>query len=283
MLSADSGALEEDLRQYFEQFGAITDVFMPVHHATGKRKNCGFVEFQDPSSASQALEQSKHVIKGVECTAQAAAPKVDKHDRRGFDGYGMDRFGVDRGFGRGFRNDYGGWSRDGRDSWSMRDRSPRRFDDPRMMGDMMGRPGWDGMGGMGAGMEDMWSMMFERMREMYDRGDPYGMGASAGYMGGAGYMPGREVPAWGAAPVAPAARYAAAGEMRRLLIENIPRTIAWQTLKDLFKRFGNVVRADVYPDGQGTVVFDNPNDARNALTAMNGHLLEGNQIRIRLE
>ena len=43
----------EDLRQYFEQYGTVVDVFMPTVHATGKRKNVGFVEFSSPESCSQ--------------------------------------------------------------------------------------------------------------------------------------------------------------------------------------------------------------------------------------
>ena len=35
------------------------------------------------------------------------------------------------------------------------------------------------------------------------------------------------------------------GVGNRIVIENLPRTIMWQGLKDLFKRFGNVSRADV--------------------------------------
>ena len=43
----------EDLRQYFEQYGSVVDVFMPTVHATGKRKNVGFVEFSSAESCSQ--------------------------------------------------------------------------------------------------------------------------------------------------------------------------------------------------------------------------------------
>ena len=45
----------EDLKQYFEQYGAVIDVFMPTVHATGKRKNVGFVEFSSAESCSQVL------------------------------------------------------------------------------------------------------------------------------------------------------------------------------------------------------------------------------------
>lgn len=34
---------------------------------------------------------------------------------------------------------------------------------------------------------------------------------------------------------------------------------------DVFKRFGQVARADVFADGVGSVTFDSPNDAREAV------------------
>lgn len=57
----------------------------------------------------------------------------------------------------------------------------------------------------------------------------------------------------------------------------------WQGLKDVFKRFGQVSRADVFADGVGSVTYDSPNDAREAVNGMNGYLLEGLQLRVRQE
>jgi len=45
----------DDLRQYFEQYGTVVDVFMPTVHATGKRKNVGFVEFSSAENCSQVF------------------------------------------------------------------------------------------------------------------------------------------------------------------------------------------------------------------------------------
>lgn len=170
----------EDLRQYFEQYGSVVDVFMPTVHATGKRKNVGFVEFSSAESCSQVLNEPKHNIKGGEITVQAAAPKNDRF-AGGPGGYGGGGFGG--GFDRG-RGGYGGLSRDDfareRDRYGGygygRERSPGRGGYDRGMPGMMGM----GMGGM----EDMWRTMYEGMRQMYE-GDAWGQQA-AGYGAAAG-------------------------------------------------------------------------------------------------
>jgi len=128
---------------------------------------------------------------------------------------------------------------------------------------------------MGMGMEAMWQTMFEGMRAMYERGagDAYsqqqmGMGAAYGAAAGggqawgmAGQMPGAQMPggmaggmqaagrdmfggAYGAKPQAYGG-YGVAGQGSRIVVENLPRSMMWQGLKDLFKNFGQVSRADV--------------------------------------
>jgi hypothetical protein len=60
----------EDLRKYFEQYGTVIDVFMPKSHATGQRKNVGFVEFQNPESCTQVLRAILPPLAGRIGTAQ---------------------------------------------------------------------------------------------------------------------------------------------------------------------------------------------------------------------
>lgn len=51
----------------------------------------------------------------------------------------------------------------------------------------------------------------------------------------------------------------------------LPPQATWQDLKDLFREAGSIIRADVqfYPDGtpkgNGIVVYENPEDAKNAI------------------
>ncbi|KAK9457021.1 RNA-binding domain-containing protein [Dipodascopsis uninucleata] len=73
----------------------------------------------------------------------------------------------------------------------------------------------------------------------------------------------------------------------QLYVGNLPYSIGWQDLKDLFRQAGSIVRADVFlgPDGRskgsGTVVFDSRQDAQNAIARFNGYDLQGRTIEVR--
>jgi hypothetical protein len=51
----------------------------------------------------------------------------------------------------------------------------------------------------------------------------------------------------------------------------LPYQAGWQDLKDLFRAAGNIIRADINigadgrPKGSGTVVFETPKDAQQAI------------------
>lgn len=60
----------DDLREYFSEFGEVTDVFVPRPF-----RAFGFVTFLDPEVA-QSLCGEDHVIKGVSVSVSSAAPKV---------------------------------------------------------------------------------------------------------------------------------------------------------------------------------------------------------------
>ncbi|KAI4156456.1 MAG: hypothetical protein LQ340_000271 [Diploschistes diacapsis] len=77
---------------------------------------------------------------------------------------------------------------------------------------------------------------------------------------------------------------------RQIFVNNLPYTVGWQDLKDLFRQAvqeGNVVRADVHlasdgrPKGSGIVAFESPNDARNAIAQFNGYNWEGRTLEVR--
>jgi RNA recognition motif-containing protein len=52
----------------------------------------------------------------------------------------------------------------------------------------------------------------------------------------------------------------------------LPYQAGWQDLKDLFRTAGNIIRADINigadgrPKGSGTVVFETPKDAQQAIS-----------------
>ncbi|KAK2938966.1 RNA recognition motif domain [Fusarium oxysporum f. sp. vasinfectum] len=77
---------------------------------------------------------------------------------------------------------------------------------------------------------------------------------------------------------------------RLVYVRELPFNVGWQDLKDLFRqaaRNGAVIRADVHigpdgrPKGSGIVVFESPDDARNAIQQFNGYDWQGRVIEVR--
>ncbi|PNH26648.1 hypothetical protein VD0002_g5195 [Verticillium dahliae] len=80
------------------------------------------------------------------------------------------------------------------------------------------------------------------------------------------------------------------GGGRQIYITNLPYTVGWQDLKDLFRqaaRNGAVIRADVHlgpdgrPKGTGIVMFESPDDARIAIEQFNGYDWQGRLLEVR--
>ena len=73
----------------------------------------------------------------------------------------------------------------------------------------------------------------------------------------------------------------------QLYIMNLPYSVSWQDLKDLFRNAGNVLRADVNMDfdgrskGTGIVLFDSIRDAQYAIKQFQGYDWQGRQLEIR--
>ncbi|KIH89112.1 RNA recognition motif containing protein [Sporothrix brasiliensis 5110] len=83
---------------------------------------------------------------------------------------------------------------------------------------------------------------------------------------------------------------AGGGGSRQIYVANLPFTVGWQDLKDLFRqaaRIAGVARADINigPDGRskgsGIVVFESPDDARNAIQQFNGFDWQGRILEVR--
>ncbi|PHH53721.1 putative RNA-binding protein [Ceratocystis fimbriata CBS 114723] len=77
---------------------------------------------------------------------------------------------------------------------------------------------------------------------------------------------------------------------RQIYVSNLSYNVGWQDLKDLFRQAaqnGNVLRADIQsgpdgrPKGSGIVVFESPDDARNAIQQFNGYEWQGRIIEVR--
>ncbi|KAK3348067.1 hypothetical protein B0H65DRAFT_508020 [Neurospora tetraspora] len=127
-------------------------------------------------------------------------------------------------------------------------------------------------------------------REAEPRFGPPGGGATRGGFGGGmgpngyGAVPGHAGPGgFGGGPMA-------GGGGRQIYVSNLPYNVGWQDLKDLFRqaaRNGGVIRADVHigpdgrPKGSGIVVFETPDDARNAIQQFNGYDWQGRMLEVR--
>ena len=56
---------EEDLSQYFSQFGVVENIILSREHYTNKSRCCGFVVFKDQESAHRTLRHKKaHFLRG---------------------------------------------------------------------------------------------------------------------------------------------------------------------------------------------------------------------------
>ena len=77
------GVTDEALRSHFARFGEISDVYIPVHPATGKPKGLAFVTFSSSEHAAAALEQAEQDINGEACEVVKAEPRPDRRDGGG--------------------------------------------------------------------------------------------------------------------------------------------------------------------------------------------------------
>ncbi|CAG8607082.1 7549_t:CDS:10 [Paraglomus brasilianum] len=74
---------------------------------------------------------------------------------------------------------------------------------------------------------------------------------------------------------------------RQIFVGNLPYSVGWQELKDLFRNAGNIIRADILighdrrSKGSGTVLFETPIDAANAISKYDGYEWNGRRIEVR--
>ena len=74
-----------------------------------------------------------------------------------------------------------------------------------------------------------------------------------------------------------------------LRIKNLPHYVIWQQLKDIFKEFGTVLRADIAVDrvgkslGYGVIVFEDVKEANSAIASLNGAWMNDREIRVEID
>jgi len=143
------GATEEDLQQYFGQFGSIQQIEVMRDRFTGRARGFAFVTFATPEEAQAAVNNTEgKEFQGRPLKVNVARPREDNPPpRRDFGG---DR-GGQRGGGfrpRRFGNDRGGFDRGGRGGYDRGGDRPRRRDFDRG-----GRGGYEGGEGDSGGYE----------------------------------------------------------------------------------------------------------------------------------
>lgn len=100
---------DDDIKNYFSQFGSIIDIEMPFDKQKNQRKGFCFITFESEQVVNELLKQPKQTIKDKEVDVKKATPKPDQMGgpmmgMRGMRGGG--RGGPMRG-GRGGRGGYG--------------------------------------------------------------------------------------------------------------------------------------------------------------------------------
>lgn len=67
---------KDDLRAHFQQFGELSDVYLPNAPGGGGHKNICFVSFVDPSNMQRAMAHGFHQVGGGQITVDMAAPRA---------------------------------------------------------------------------------------------------------------------------------------------------------------------------------------------------------------
>ncbi|CAM6049513.1 unnamed protein product [Sphagnum compactum] len=170
-----SSVTEDDFRQYFAQFGTITDVVVMYDHNTQRPRGFGFVSFDSEEAVENVLMKSFHELNEKMVEVKRATPKdLSAGSGRGASGFGggMGGGNYNSGYGQGYASPGGGGG------GAYGGRGDGRYG--QTVG--AGRGGYGGYGaagygaaGYGAGMNGGYA------------GTGYGMGAGYGSSAGAGY------------------------------------------------------------------------------------------------
>lgn len=142
-------ATEDEVRNYFCQYGKVAEVVFVINKEENRHKGFGFVTFEEENAVDQAVGKHFHEICGKRVEAKRATPREKMRDRsQGAEG--SDGYGGGGGYGYGYQ---GGPNNAG---WMA----------PGSNGGMMGGFGYQpyGQGGYGANFS-------------------YGQAAAAGYYG----------------------------------------------------------------------------------------------------
>jgi len=154
---------ETDIKEHFQQFGAVADIDLPFDKMKNQRRAFCFVTFESEAVVDKVCENPKQTIGAKQVDIKKATPKNDQFGGFGGRGGGRGGFRGGRGGGGGGYGGYGG----GYGDYSQ------------------------GYGGYGAGQYD-YSQGYGGGYGAYDYSQGYGGGYdySQGYGGGYDYSQG---------------------------------------------------------------------------------------------
>lgn len=110
---------EQEFKEYFSQYGEVTEATIMMDRATSRSRGFGFITFDSENGADKVCANQQHVITGknVECkkaVPKQAMPPGAMRGGRGGPMMGRGGFGGGRGFGfgaaSGYPNPYGSYS-----------------------------------------------------------------------------------------------------------------------------------------------------------------------------
>ena len=78
----DNSISDEDLKEYFGQYGNVTEVLQLFHRDTERKKGVGFVTFDDEDPVDKIVLVGAHIIKGRALEAQKAISEKKMNDIR---------------------------------------------------------------------------------------------------------------------------------------------------------------------------------------------------------
>ncbi|KAK9050745.1 hypothetical protein SSX86_030284 [Deinandra increscens subsp. villosa] len=115
-----SSVTENDFKNYFDQFGLITDVVVMYDHNTQRPRGFGFITFDSEESVDKALLRTFHELNGKMVEVKRAVPKEsspgpNRNQISGFN-YGLSRANsfLNYGLGQGYNSPSYGARMDGR-------------------------------------------------------------------------------------------------------------------------------------------------------------------------
>ncbi|KAK3253069.1 hypothetical protein CYMTET_37661 [Cymbomonas tetramitiformis] len=303
----------QDLKDHFRQAGQVVyaDVMREGNSSNGRSRGCGIVEFETAEEAANAI----NTLNDVECDGRPLFVREDREDRdlREATGGGAGRSrppaqnaapsGARQPRERGGGGDHEGVATVGRRvyvmnlSWDTTWQSLK--DHFRNCGnviyaDVMNESGSGRSKGCGIVEFEQASEALMAIstlsnseldgRSILVREDREDRDLGGGSKGGGGRGAGRQQQRGSQQP-----QYQQTTVGTQLVVQNLPWSVTWQELKDLFRTAGTVARADVRTDesgrskGYGTVTMNTPQEAAAAIQKLNNMEVDGRTIAVRVD